>query len=59
MDIDRVMAAIDSIDRARDEAARRRDLITRANGSHIYIEGSTHGSKSPVEKDPQEVQQFL
>jgi len=54
-----VMAAIDSIDRARDEAARRRDLITLANGSHPDLEGSTRGSKSPVEKDLQEVQQFL
>jgi len=43
-----VMVAIDSIDRARDEAARRRDLITRANGAHQKLEGSTPECISPT-----------
>ena len=46
MDIDSILRAIDSIDQTRDEAAKGRiNSITRANGSHTDIEGSTGESE--------------
>lgn len=46
MDIDRILRAIDNIDQDRERIAQcRANSITRANGSHRNIEGSTGESK--------------
>jgi hypothetical protein len=51
LDIDSLLRAIDAIDQERDEIARVR-LITRANGSHLEIEGSTHEGESTTNLGP-------
>ena len=48
MDIDNILLAMAKLDQARDEAREKIISSTPANGSHIYIEGSTGEGKLSI-----------